>query len=104
MSQLDDFREQLRSARPAEEEKEQAKEEGHATPTPRKVRKKKESSSGHSSVWLPKEVQRKAKLLMLWMEAEGIPRPGSIGELLAEAFDTLIDTKYPKAKKYVEMK
>ena len=70
----------------------------------RKVRKKKEISSGHSSVWLPKDVHRKAKLLALWMEAEGIPRPGSIGELLAEAFDTLIDIKYPKAKKYVEIK
>lgn len=65
---------------------------------------KKEISSGHRSVWLPKDVHRKAKLLALWMEAEGIPRPGSIGELLAEAFDTLIDIKYPKAKKYVEMK
>lgn len=104
MSQLDDFREQLRSARPVEEEKEQPKTEIHETPPPRKVRKKKENSSGHSSVWLPKDVHRKAKLLALWMEAEGIPRPGSIGELLAEAFDTLIDIKYPKAKKYVEMK
>ncbi len=104
MSQLDDFREQLRSARPVEEEKEQPKAEIHETPTPRKVRKKKEISSGHSSVWLPKDVHRKAKLLALWMESEGIPRPGSIGELLAEAFDTLIDIKYPKAKKYVEMK
>ena len=41
MSQLDDFREQLRSARPVEEEKEQPKAEIHETPTPRKVRKKK---------------------------------------------------------------
>ena len=104
MSQLDDFREQLRSARPVEEEKEQPKAEVTTTSTPRKVRRKKETKSGHSSVWLPKDVQRKAKLLTLWMEAEGIPRPGSIGELLAEAFDTLVDTKYPRAKKYVEMK
>ncbi len=80
------------------------KTEIHETPPPRKVRKKKEISSGRSSVWLPKDVHRKAKLLALWMEAEGIPRPGSIGELLAEAFDTLIDIKYSKAKKYVEMK
>ena len=94
----------LTSQQQKKEEKEQPKAEIHETPPPRKVRKKKEISSGHSSVWLPKDVHRKAKLLALWMEAEGIPRPGSIGELLAEAFDTLIDIKYPKAKKYVEMK
>ena len=68
------------------------------------MRRKKEASAGHSSVWLPKDLQRKAKLLTLWMEAEGIERPSSLGELLAEAFDTLVDTKYPKAKRYVEMK
>lgn len=104
MSQLDDFREQLRNARPVEEEKEQPKEEVRTSPAPKKVRRKKDVSSGHSSVWLPKDVQRKAKLLTLWMEAQGIERPGSLGELLAEAFDTLVDTKYPRAKRYVEMK
>ena len=30
-------------------------------------------------------------------------RPGSIGDLLEEALDVLIESKYPKAKKYVEM-
>ena len=104
MSQLDDFREQLRSARPVEEEKEEPKSEARPAPAPKRMRRKKEAGAGHSSVWLPKDVQRKAKLLTLWMEVEGIERPGSLGELLAEAFDTLVDTKYPKAKRYVEMK
>lgn len=103
MSQLDDFREQLRSARPVEEEKEQPKEEVRTSPAPKKVRRKKDVNAGHSSVWLPKDAQRKAKLLVLWMDAEGLERPGSIGELIAEALDVLIETKYPKAKKYVDL-
>lgn len=103
MSQLDDFREQLRNSRP-EEEKEQPKPEVRTSPAPKKVRRKKEANAGHSSVWLSREAQRKAKLLTLWMDAEGMERPGSIGELLEEALEVLIDTKYPKAKKYVEMK
>ncbi|MBQ9462715.1 MAG: hypothetical protein IJU68_03565 [Bacteroidales bacterium] len=68
------------------------------------MRRKKESKAGHSSVWLSRDAQRKAKLLTLWMDAEGMERPGSIGDLLEEALDVLIVTKYPKAKKYVEMK
>ena len=104
MSQLDDFREQLRNSRPEEEEKEQPKPEVRTSPAPKKVRRKKEAKAGHSSVWLSRDAQRKAKLLTLWMDAEGMERPGSIGELLEEALDVLIDTKYPKAKKYVEMK
>ncbi len=104
MSQLDDFREQLRNSRPEEEEKEQPKPEVRTSRAPKKVRRKKESKAGHSSVWLSRDAQRKAKLLTLWMDAEGMERPGSIGELLEEALDVLIETKYPKAKKYVEMK
>ena len=103
MSQLDDFREQLRNSRPEEEEKEQPKPEVRTPPVPKKVRRKKEGKAGHSSVWLSRDAQRKAKLLTLWMDAEGMERPGSIGELLEEALDVLIDTKYPKSKKYVEM-
>ena len=105
MSQLDDFREQLRNSRPEEEEKEQPKPEVRTPPAPKKVRRKMEGkTAGHSSVWLSRDAQRKAKLLTLWMDAEGMERPGSIGELLEEALDVLIETKYPKAKKYVEMK
>jgi hypothetical protein len=105
MSQLDDFREQLRNSRPEEEEKEQPKAELRTPPAPKKVRRKKESKAAdHSSVWLSRDAQRKAKLLTLWMDAEGMERPGSIGDLLEEALDVLIETKYPKAKKYVEMK
>ena len=100
---MDDFREQLRNARPAEEEKEQPKEEVRTSPAPKKVRRKKDVNAGHSSVWLPKDAQRKAKLLVLWMDAEGLECPGSIGELMAEALDVLIETKYPKAKKYVDL-
>ena len=103
MSQLDDFREQLRNSR-SEEEKEQPKPEVRTSPSPKKARRKKEAKAGHSSVWLSRDAQRKAKLLTLWMDAEGMERPGSIGDLLEEALDVLIDTKYPKAKKYVEMK
>ena len=104
MSQLDDFREQLKNSRPEEEEKEQPKPEVRTSPAPKKVRRKMEAKAGHSSVWLSREAQRKAKLLTLWMDAEGMERPGSIGDLLEEALDVLIDTKYPKSKKYVEMK
>ena len=104
MSQLDDFREQLRNSRPEEEETEQPKPEVRTPPAPKKVRRKMEGkTASHSSVWLSRDAQRKAKLLTLWMDAEGMERPGSIGELLEEALDVLIDTKYPKSKKYVEM-
>lgn len=103
MSQLDDFREQLRNARPVEEEKEQSKEEVRTSLAPKKVRRKKDVSSGHASVWLPKDAQRKAKLLMLWLDAEGLECPGSIGDLMTDALDVLIETKYPKAKKYVDL-
>lgn len=73
-------------------------------PAPKKRRKKESKAADHSSVWLSRDAKRKAKLLTLWMDAEGMERPGSIGDLLEEALDVLIETKYPKAKKYVEMK
>lgn len=104
MSQLDDFREQLRSARPVEEEKEQPKEEVQIVPVPKRARRKKEANSEFASAWLPKEVKRKAKLLALWIEVEGIDGPGTIGDIVAEALDVLIATKYPRARRYVEMK
>ena len=46
MSQLDDFREQLRNARPVEEEKEQPKEEVRTSLAPKKVREKRMSAPG----------------------------------------------------------
>lgn len=103
MSQLDDFREQLRNARPQEDEKEQPKAEVRTPPAPKRVRRKKGAKTEFASAWLPREVKRKAKLLALWIEAEGIEGPGTIGDVIAEALDVLIETRYPKAKKYVEM-
>ena len=102
MSQLDEFREQLRQ-RPKLNEPEREKTPAVEPTATKKVRKKKsETKAGYSSVWLSKETQRKAKLLLLWLEAEDIEGPGTIGAVLADALDSLIDIKYPKAKKYVD--
>lgn len=103
MSQLDDFREQLRNARPQEDEKEQPKAEVLISPAPKRVRRKKGVKTEFVSAWLPREVKRKAKLLALWIEAQGIKGPGTIGDVMAEAIDVLIETRYPKAKKYVDL-
>lgn len=90
MTQLDEFREQLRQRPKLNENKGE------------KVRKKKNEKEAHATLWVTKEVQRKAKLLILWLEAEGVEGPGSIGGVVAEAIDVLIDTKYPQAKEFLD--
>lgn len=102
MSQLDDFREVLRRARPeGEKEKEQSKAEAQTPPAPKKMRRKKDVSPGRAAVWIPKDVQRKLRLLCVWLESEGLKDAPTIGELASEAVENLIETKYPKAKAFL---
>lgn len=103
MSQLDDFREMLRSARPeGEKEKERPKEEAQTSPASKKMRRKKDSCTGRAAVWIPKDVQRKLRLLCVWLESEGLKEAPTIGELVSEAVENLIETKYPKAKAFLK--
>ena len=101
MSQLDEFREQLRQ-RPKLNEVEREKTVAEDSSAQKKVRKKKDVPKQRAAVWISKECQRKARLLALWLDAEGIEGPDTIGSIFSDALDVLIDAKYPKAKKYVE--
>ena len=103
MSQLDDFQEMLRRARPeGEKEKEQPTAEAQTPPAPKKMRRKKDSCTGRAAVWIPKDVQRKLRLLCVWLESEGLKEAPTIGELASESVENLIETKYPKAKKFLK--
>lgn len=102
MSQLDDFREVLRRARPeGEKEKEQPKAEAQTPPAPKKMRRKKDVSLGRAAVWIPKDVQRKLRLLCVWLESEGLKEAPTIGELVSEAVENLVETKYPEASSFL---
>lgn len=102
MSQLDDFREVLRSARPeGEKEKELPEAETQTPPAPKKMRRKKDDSPERAAVWIPKDVQRKLRLLCVWLESEELEAP-TIGELVSEAVENLIETKYPRAKAFLK--
>ena len=102
MSQLDDFREVLRSARPeGEKEKELPEAEAQTPPAPKKMRRKKDDSTGRAAVWIPKDVQRKLRLLCVWLESEGLKEAPTIGELVSESVENLIETKYPRAKAFL---
>lgn len=102
MSQLDDFREVLRSARPEEEkEKEQPKAEAQTPYASKKMRTKKDDSPGRAAVWIPKDVQRKLRLLCVWLESEGLKEAPTIGELVSEAVENLVETKYPEASSFL---
>ena len=102
MSQLDDFREVLRSARPeGEKEKELPEAEAQTHPAPKKMRRKKDDSTGRAAVWIPKDVQRKLRLLCVWLESEGLKEAPTIGELVSESIENLIETKYPRAKAFL---
>lgn len=103
MSQLDDFRDVLRSARPeGEKEKEQPKAEAQTPPVSKKMRRNKDVPPGRAAVWIPKDVQRKLRLLCVWLESEGLKETPTIGELVSEAVENLIETKYPKAKAFLK--
>lgn len=103
MSQLDDFREVLRRARPeGEKEKEQPKAEAQTPPAPKKMRRKKDVSPGRAAVWIPKDVQRKLRLLCVWLESEGLKEAPTIGEIVSEAVENLIETNYPRAKPFLK--
>ena len=103
MSQLDDFREVLRSARPeGEKEKEQPKAEAQTPPASKKMRRKKDVSPGRAAVWIPNEVQRKLRILCVWLESEGLKEAPTIGELVSESVENLVETKYPRAKAFLK--
>ena len=57
-----------------------------------------DDSPGRAVVWIPKDVQRKLRLLCLLLESEGLKDAPTIGELVSEAVENLIETKYSKAK------
>ena len=102
MSQLDDFREVLRRARPeGEKEKELPEAEAQTPPAPKKMRRKKDDSPERAAVWIPKDVQRKLRLLCLWLESEGLVAAPTIGKFVSESVENLIETKYPKAKAFL---
>ena len=118
MSQLENFREQLKRRSRQEEkvctekveqpvggvlpEEDERKENQGDSPAPKKVRKKKDDRAERGCVWLPKEELRKIKLLSLWIESEGIDGPSTIGDLFVEAVECLIETKYPKVKPFLK--
>ena len=102
MSQLDVFREVLRSARPeGEKEIEQPNAEAQTPYASKKMRTKKDDSPVRAAVWIPKDVQRKLRLLCVWLESEGLKEAPTIGEIVSEAVENLIETKYPKAKAFL---
>ena len=102
MSQLDDFREVLRRARPeGEKEKELPEAEAQTSPASKKMRRKKDSCPGRAAVWIPKDVQRKLRLLCVWLESEGLKEAPTIGELVSEAVENLVETKYPEASSFL---
>ena len=101
MSQLDDFREMLRRARlEGEKEKGQPKAEAQTPPSQKKMRRKKDDSPRRAAVWIPKDVQRNLRLLCVWLESEGLKAP-TIGELVSEAVENFIETKYPEASSFL---
>ena len=103
MTQLDNFREQLKQrSHPAQQEvrvEQEAQET--ASPSQKRLRKKTETPR-RKSVWLSTEAVLKAKTLALWVETENIDTSSNLGDLFAEALDCLIETKYPKAKAYMK--
>lgn len=101
MTQLDEFREQLRQ-RPKLHQDERDKPVAEEPSAPKKVRKKKDVPQERAAVWISKEVQRKVRLLGIWLDSEGLEDAPSLGDVITEAIEHLIDTKYPKAKKFVE--
>lgn len=103
MSQLDDFREVLRRARPeGKKEKELPEAEVQTPPASKKMGRKKDDSPERAAVWIPKDVQRKLRLLCVWLESERLKETPTIGELASEAVENLIETKYPKAKMFLK--
>lgn len=107
MSQLENFREQLkRRSQPVEETAPVQDERSGIvetdSPAPRKMRKKKDDRTERACVWLPKDEWRKIKLVSLWIDSEGIDGPKTAGDLLVEAVECLIETRYPKAKAFLK--
>ncbi len=107
MGQLENFREQLKQRSvpngeiiPVGEKKVAGEPKG--APASRKVRKKKEADDERRSVWVRRETLRQVKLLSLWLESEGNDGSKSIGDIISEAVDCLIETKYPKAKAFIK--
>ena len=84
---------------PKEKSKKNSQRQRPRRPLPqRRWEEKKDDSPGRATVWIPKDVQRKLRLLCLWLESEGLKDAPTIGELISEAVENLIETKYPKAK------
>lgn len=107
MSQLENFREQLkRRSQPEEETTTAERERSEAamtdSPAPKKVRRKKNENERRGSIWFPMDELRKVKLILLWLQSEGIDGPKTAGDLLVEALECLIETKYPKVKPFLK--
>lgn len=94
MDQLDYFREQL-NKKPSE-----------ASPVPQEEVKKKrsrkstqsETAKGLVNLKITAECHRKVRLLSVWLDANGIRHRMQLNDLLEEALDLMIESKYPKFK------
>ena len=100
---MDNFRAQLKKRQQAEETMDIAAEASRADPTKAsKVRKEKKLSSGRVNVWVSKEAAKTAKRLAFWLEEENDGKPVTIGALFSAAIECLVETKYPKAKRFIQ--
>ena len=102
LDQLALFKQQIGPKRPlVPDEKEEVVSpagEVHAV----KGRKRKKDKDGKvACIRITQETLRKAKTLGMWMTAHGIRSQPSLVELVDEAFDYLIENKYPQMKKFI---
>ena len=97
MDQLDYFREQL-NKKPVEDSP--ASQHQDAVKGKRRGRRKKDEKEmnpqGSSCIKLSSESLRKARLLSVWLDANGIQQRASLNGLFEEALDLMIESKYPK--------
>lgn len=97
MDQLDYFREQL-NKKPVEDSP--ASQPQDAVKGKRRGRRKKDEKEmnlqGSSCIKLSSESLRKARLLSVWLDANGIQQRASLNGLFEEALDLMIESKYPK--------
>jgi len=97
MDQLDYFREQLNKKPIVDSPVSQPQ---GAVKGKRRGRRKKDeremNPQGSSCIKLSSESLRKARLLSVWLDANGIQQRPSLNGLFEEALDLMIESKYPK--------
>lgn len=97
MDQLDYFREQL-NKKPVEDSP--VSQPQDAVKGKRRGRRKKDEKEmnlqGSSCIKLSSESLRKARLLSVWLDANGIQQRASLNGLFEEALNLMINSKYPK--------